>query len=222
MATIRRLRGKWQAQVRRKGLAPRAKSFDNKIDAEKWARSLEAELDRCGRLPDTRLTERMTLRELLGRYLEEITPHKRSARSEEYRIKSLMGRDIAHRTLTMLSSADIAAFRDVRLKTVATSTVIRELNTLAHAIDVGRKEWGLHLSLNPVRMIRRPVPPRAINAFRKDHPLDRPAQHVGLVLFARLDVIQAAHEKQVGDLLDDLERIGDPARPEGIPHLIDL
>lgn len=38
--------------------------------------------------------------------------------------------------------------------------MIRELNTLAHAIDIGRKEWGLHLSLNPVRMIRRPVPPR--------------------------------------------------------------
>lgn len=48
MATIRRLRGRWQAQVRRKGLAPRAKSFDAKADAEKWARNLEAELDRCG------------------------------------------------------------------------------------------------------------------------------------------------------------------------------
>jgi len=44
MATIRRLRGRWQAQVRSKGLAPRAKSFDTNIDAEKWARNLEAEL----------------------------------------------------------------------------------------------------------------------------------------------------------------------------------
>lgn len=45
-------------------------------------------------------------------------------------------------------------------RTVSSATVIRELNTLAHAIDVGRKEWGLHLTINPVRMIRRPVPPR--------------------------------------------------------------
>lgn len=38
MATISKLRGKWQAMVRRKGLAPRSKSFDKRTDAEKWAR----------------------------------------------------------------------------------------------------------------------------------------------------------------------------------------
>ncbi len=47
MATIRKLRGRWQAMIRRKGMAPRAKSFDNKTDAERWARHLELELDRC-------------------------------------------------------------------------------------------------------------------------------------------------------------------------------
>lgn len=160
MATIRRLRGRWQAQVRRKGLAPRAKSFDAKSDAEKWARNLEAELDRCGNLPDTRLAERMTVRELLARYLIEITPTKRSASTEAYRIKALMKRDIAHRTLAMLSSADVANYRDERLKVVSASSVIRELNTIAHAVDVGRKEWGIYLVQNPVRMIRRPAPPR--------------------------------------------------------------
>lgn len=160
MATIRRLRGKWQAQVRRKGIPPKAKSFASKADAEKWARSLEAELDRCGTLPDTRLTERMTIREMLERYLREITPHKRSASTEGYRIKALMGRAIAHRTLAMLTSSDIANYRDERLESVSAASVIRELNTLAHAIDIARKEWGVHLVQNPVRMIRRPAPPR--------------------------------------------------------------
>ena len=56
MATIRRLRVKWQAQVRRKGLPPKAKSFVSKVDAEKWARGLEAELDRAGVLPVARLS----------------------------------------------------------------------------------------------------------------------------------------------------------------------
>ncbi len=50
MATIRKLRGRWQAAVRRKGMQPRSKSFDSKSDAERWARSLEAELDRNGAL----------------------------------------------------------------------------------------------------------------------------------------------------------------------------
>lgn len=160
MATIRRLRGRWQAQVRRKGIPPRAKSFDQKADAEKWARNLESELDRCGNLPDTRLAERMTVRELLARYLIEITPTKRSASTEAYRIKALMKRNIVHRTLAMLSSADVATYRDERLKVVSTSSVIRELNTIAHAVDVARKEWGVHLVQNPARMIRRPAPPR--------------------------------------------------------------
>ncbi|KPA99859.1 integrase [Ahrensia marina] len=160
MATIRRLRGKWQAQVRRKGIAPRAKSFASKSDAEKWARTLESELDRNGNLLDTRLAEKMTLRDLFERYLTDITPHKKSARTEAYRIKRLMKRDIAHRTLSMLSSADLATYRDQRLKDVSPSSVIRELNTMAHAIDIARKEWGVHLMQNPVRMVRRPSPPR--------------------------------------------------------------
>src|SRR5690606_27993080 len=127
MATIRRLRGRWQAQVRRKGLPPRAKSFDSKIDAEKWARNLEAELDRCGSLPDTRLAEQMTVRELFERYLKEITPHKRSVSSETYRINAMLKRDIAHRTLAMLKPEHIASYRDERLAVVSPATVIREL-----------------------------------------------------------------------------------------------
>ena len=160
MATIRRLRGRWQAQVRRKELPPRAKSFDSKIDAEKWARNLEAELDRCGSLPDTRLAEQMTVRELSERYLKEITPHKRSVSSETYRIKAMLKRDIAHRTLAMLKPEHIATYRDERLAVASPATVIRELNSLGHAIDIARKEWGVHLSENPCRMIRRPKPPR--------------------------------------------------------------
>jgi integrase len=160
MATIRRLRGRWQAQVRRKGIPPRAKSFDAKADAERWARTLEAELDRSGALADTRIAERMSVRQLLERYLLEITPTKRSATSEGYRIKALIGRDIAYRTLALLSSVDVATYRDQRLAVVSPASVIRELNTLAHAIDVARKEWGVHLTQNVVRMIRRPAPPR--------------------------------------------------------------
>jgi integrase len=173
MATIRKLRGKWQAQVRRRGIAPRAKSFEAKSDAEKWARSLEAELDRSGNLPDSRLAEKTTIKELLERYLIDITPSKRSASSETYRIKALMKRPIAHRTLALLSSADVATYRDQRLKVVSSASVIRELNTLSHAIDIARKEWGIHLLQNPCKMIRRPQAPRGRDRRLGDDELDR-------------------------------------------------
>ncbi len=160
MATIRKLRGRWQGQVRRKGMQPRAKSFDSKSEAEKWARNLEAELDRCGSMPDTRLAEQMTLHDLLTRYRREITPIKRGAVMEGFRIGAMLKRAICYRTMALLTPADIALYRDERLKTVSGSTVLKELNVLGHAIDIARKEWGVHLPQNPCRMIRRPTPSR--------------------------------------------------------------
>jgi hypothetical protein len=35
-------------------------------------------------------------------------------------------------------------------------------------------------------------------------------------------VVEAADEEGVGDLLDDFERIGDEAGPEGVPDGVDL
>jgi hypothetical protein len=68
MATIRQLRGRWQAMVRRRGVPPRCKSFDKRTDATRWARELEAEADRSGWVADSRLAEKTTLGELLTRY----------------------------------------------------------------------------------------------------------------------------------------------------------
>jgi hypothetical protein len=72
MATIRKLRGRWQAQVRRRGVPPRAKSFDKRAEADRWARDLEAEADRNGWVADTRVAEKTTLGELLARYANEV------------------------------------------------------------------------------------------------------------------------------------------------------
>lgn len=160
MATIRRLRGRWQGQVRRKGMAPKAKSFDTRAEAERWARNLETEIDQTGVMPNTKAAEDLTLGALLTRYVAEITPLKRSAVTERIRVNAIIRRPIAHRTLAILNSADLSAYRDERLKVVAPATVIRELNTISHAIDVARKDWGVHLSVNPAKLVRRPSPPK--------------------------------------------------------------
>jgi hypothetical protein len=160
MATIRKLRGRWQAAVRRKGMQPRSKSFDNKADAERWARSLEAELDRTGALPDTRPAENTTLAQVLTRYRDTVSPQKRSAVTEIARINAILRRPLCHRTLTRLSTADTLSYRDERLRTVAPATVIRELNTISHAIDTARREWDIHIAQNPCQLVRRPSPPK--------------------------------------------------------------
>jgi integrase len=159
MATIRKLRGRWQAQVRRRGMAPRAKSFDGRGDAERWARSLEAELDRCGHLPDTRAAERTTLGDILTRYAAEVSPTKRGAESEILRINAILRRAIVHSTLARLSSNELARYRNQRLQTVAPATVSRELNLISHAIDTARREWDVYLAQNPAKMVSRPKLP---------------------------------------------------------------
>lgn len=157
MATIRKLRGRWQAQVRRRGMKPRAKSFDSKADAEKWARDLESQVDRFGVAPDTKILETTTLGALLERYQREITPTKRGAVQEGQRIDVLRRHDLAHRTLIGLSRQDVASFRDERLHSVAPSTAVREMAILSHALEVAMRDWGMPLAKNVVKLVRRPV-----------------------------------------------------------------
>jgi integrase len=157
MATIRKLRGRWQAQVRRRGMKPRAKSFDSKADAEKWARDLESQVDRFGTAPDTKILESTTLGALLERYQREITPAKRGAVQEDQRIDVLRRHDLSHRTLIGLSQQDVASFRDERLQSVAPSTAVREMAILSHVLEVAIRDWGLPLAKNVVKLVRRPV-----------------------------------------------------------------
>jgi integrase len=157
MATIRKLRGRWQAQVRRRGTKPRCKSFDTRQEAERWARELEAQVDKFGAAPDTRILESTTFGELMERYQREVTPQKRSSAQESQRITVLRRHEIAFRTMIGLSQQDIASYRDERSKTVAASTVVRELAIMSHVIEVSIRDWGLPLSKNVVKLIRRPV-----------------------------------------------------------------
>lgn len=142
MATIRKLRGRWQAQVRRRGMKPRAKSFDSKLDAEKWARDLEAQVDRFGSAPDTKILETTTLGELLERYQREVSPTKRGAVQEIQRLDVLRRHELAYRSLVGLSPQDITLFRDERLKCVAPSTAVREMAILSHVIEVAIRVGG--------------------------------------------------------------------------------
>ena len=72
MPSIRNRNGKWQARITRKGQTAVAKSFYSKQDAEKWARQLESEMDK-GSYSNTLLAERMLFKEVIERYIQEVT-----------------------------------------------------------------------------------------------------------------------------------------------------
>jgi integrase len=137
-------------------MKPRCKSFDTKLEAEKWARDLEAQVDRFGAAPDTKILESTTLGQLLERYQREVSPLKRGSVQEIQRIDVLRRHELSYRTMIGLSQQDIASFRDERLQSVAASTTVRELAIISHVLEVAIRDWGLPLSKNVVKLVRRP------------------------------------------------------------------
>ena len=137
MASIRRRGATWQVQVRRQGLRPLVRSFRLKADAELWARQREAEIDR-GDLPrDHRTLRFVALASLLERYRDTVTPQKRGAPQERYKLTILLGHPIAQQSLEKLSAADIAAYRDERLAKVTAGTVRRGGFSLWYGLKIG-------------------------------------------------------------------------------------
>ncbi|MDB4308054.1 site-specific integrase [Gammaproteobacteria bacterium] len=156
MATFRK-RGayQWQTQVRKKGQPLQTKTFETRALAEQWARAIEVEIDK-GVFVSRAEAESTTLKELLERYLEEITPLKKGAASETNRLRALMRLPMARRYVAGIRGVDIARYRDERLRKVTPSTVKRDLVLLGHVFEVARKEWGIYVH-NPVRDIRIPA-----------------------------------------------------------------
>src|SRR5262249_11670300 len=156
MASIRRRRSKWQAQVRRRGHPPITRTFHRRADAELWARQTEAELDRGGLPVDSRLLRSRSLADLLERYANEVVPRKRGADREAYMLRVILRHDIARLSLHRLTAAEIAKYRDHRLSLVKADTVRRELAIVRHCLEVARNEWGFKLPANPVQQVKLP------------------------------------------------------------------
>ena len=154
MATITRRKAGYQVQVRRMGYPTRSKCFTALRDAEAWARQIENELDR-GLYLDRTEADKQTLGSILDRYLREVSPTHKGFKNETICITALKRDVLCSYRASALSGKLFADWRDRRLQAVSSATVNRELNLLSAAINVARKEWGIHIE-NPVAFIRRP------------------------------------------------------------------
>lgn len=120
MASIRNLNGRWQARVVRKGHAPEAKPFTTR-DAERWARSVEAAMDR-GSYESREEADKTTLGDLVRRYVAEGVPGTRGAHDDAIRLNALQCNRICRLRMTSVTPTQVAAFRDKRLRTVKPAT----------------------------------------------------------------------------------------------------
>ena len=186
MATLRkRKNGHWQARVRKANQSI-SKTFINKVDAERWAKQVEVDMQK-GSYTNLVLAERTTLGELIDRYIEEVIPTMRGALEDRFRLKALQRRTLSKLSMTALTPAKIAEYRDQRLTQVTSGTVIRELAYISSIINQARREWGINVD-NPVRLVRKPQSPqgrnRILNEAEKLRILDelvpRPTRRVSI------------------------------------------
>ncbi len=133
MATFRNRHGKWQARVRRLGQQPITKSFQNKQDAERWARQVETDIDK-GSYTNVVLAERTLLKGVIERYIQEVTNQTRSMKEDRYRLGAMMRHWIGSLTMIQLTPPKVALYRDERLKKVSAGAVIRELAYISSSI----------------------------------------------------------------------------------------
>ena len=102
MATFSNRNGKWQARVRRQGYQAITKSFIALLDAEKWARQTEVELDQNAYC-NTTLAEKTTFKELIERYMREITPKMRSTKADTIRLKAILRKSVSNTNMLALT-----------------------------------------------------------------------------------------------------------------------
>lgn len=157
MAAFRKRGTGWQARVRRAGYPDEVKTFPTRAEAERWARSVEGEMDR-GEFSDHREVARTTLGDLVRRYMAEVTPSKRGAREEVIRLNAMLRNRICELSLAHLAPQEVARYRDERLQVCGAATVIRDLAVLSSIVNHARREWGIRIQ-NPVALVRKPPAP---------------------------------------------------------------
>ncbi|MDP9646162.1 site-specific integrase [Paraburkholderia caledonica] len=145
----------WQVKIRRKGFPPRTMTFPTKVQAQEWARRIEADMDTAAH-PTNNNAEHTTLGDILIRYRNEVAPTHRGAKHEIQRISQLLREPMSECTLAELTPGIIAHWRDARLRTVAPGSVLREMTILRSAIKRARNEWGIDLRECPLSRVTKP------------------------------------------------------------------
>ncbi|WP_215407535.1 site-specific integrase [Janthinobacterium sp. JC611] len=145
----------WQVTIRRKGYPSQTKTLETKREAEAWAAIVESEMAR-GVFTDRTEVERTTLGDLVERYRDEMSPTKRSCRTELVTARRLLRHSLALRPLSTLRSVDFARYRKQRLSEGAANNSVRlELAYLSAVFTTARKEWSIEVR-NFIQLVRMP------------------------------------------------------------------
>lgn len=191
--------GTWRIIIEVRGVRD-SKTLPTKREAIEWRDRRVAELRQAANTPPA---EKHTLRDALRRYADEVTPAKRGNAKESIRLAAFERHPLPiNAPLGKLTTADLAAWRDARLKLNARGTVLRDISLLSAVLETARREWRW-IAVNPMADLRKPAQPdhrerviapwevrRMLRALghqpRPPHAVRSVAQAVGVAFLAAL------------------------------------
>ena len=158
MSTIRKRGNKYQVQVRVQGQKI-TKSFNNLTDARRWAVFNENKILLGVELQA--LNKKISLKDLINKYLDEITPLKKGHIVETQRLKRLLKEPMVNQKVYQLKTRDFLEFKQRRIKD-GNRTCAYDLVLLHHIYNTAIKQWCYPIPHNPLSNIQKPRcnPPR--------------------------------------------------------------
>jgi integrase len=154
MATIRKIRSKWQVLIRKHNLKPIYKTFILKEDAVKWSRETEVKIEQ-GLYEDLALSKITKLKDVLAQYRDRVSINKKGYDQERYKINKIIRSDISDKTLSQLTPIVLFEFIEQQKKLYTASTVNKSITIINLALNFAERFLGISLNKNPLKFIKR-------------------------------------------------------------------
>jgi len=155
MANITKLKsGKWRVQIRSHNKYI-SKSFLKKAHASMWAKEIEYQLDR-DQYEDFSDSARISLGDLITRYRDEITPHKKGRDTEKYKLNFILRHKIAKVKLLSLKAKHVIDFKNEISEGRAPSTINKYVHYIHTVWETAKLNWDIALPYrNPCELVKK-------------------------------------------------------------------
>jgi integrase len=154
MATIRKIRSKWQVLIRKHNLKSIYKTFILKEDAVKWSRETEVKIEQ-GLYEDLTLSKTTKLKDVLSQYRDRVSVNKKGYDQERYKINKIIRSDIADKTLSQITPIVLFEFIEQQKKLFTASTINKSITIINLALNFAERFLGISLNKNPLKFIKR-------------------------------------------------------------------
>jgi len=159
VAAIQKRGSVFRVRIIRKGYQTQSKTFNSRVEAIKWARKIETEIDQGVIKPNKTLANRMldqqlSFGEAAEHYIKNYSIHKRNCKTESGTIKTLI-RHWGNEHVQSIDKAKVFALRDDLLSRGRSGdTVNHYFNAISKVYQMLQAEWSIAID-NPAKNIKR-------------------------------------------------------------------